>query len=98
MTQIKYEQNRDELEIHFKEAEITYCKKVDGGITFEFDTDDSLTTIILPNFFKIIHQQPNPNANFTFEKSIFNEHIVTLTIKMDNRPINVKIDLTKLDK
>lgn len=98
MVQINYIQERDELELQFKQCDTPYCKKLNGGITLEFNTDDELTSIILPNFFKLIQRQPDPNINFEYDKAIFDEYALTLILKMNNQSINVKIDLTELDK
>ena len=98
MTVTEYISERDELNIKFKECETPYCVELSGGITIEFDQEDNLSNIVLPNFFQMIHKQPTQNINIEYDHAFFEDHILTLVLKMQQQSINVKIDLSAIDK
>lgn len=96
MKQIRYIKERDELEIILQEVDIPEVVKLKNGVFLEFD-GKNLSSIILPNFFQMIHRQPVPNAVFTYEGVDFFDKIMTITIKLNEQKINIKCDLLELE-
>ena len=97
MAQVNYIEERDELEVIFKEVDIPEVIKMDNGIILEFDMED-LSAIILPHFFQMIHQQlmypTNPN-DLSIEFNGFTEELLKLTV--NNQNVNVKLDFSKIE-
>ena len=91
MQQINYISDRDELEIVFKEVEVPEVVTLKSGISLEFDTD-TLSAIILPNFFQMIHKQPTGQEKF--ELIDFTDDAMKLQV--DHQTINVKLNLTEI--
>lgn len=97
MVQTNYIQERDELEIVFKEVDVPEIIKTDDGITFEFDSEN-LSAIILPYFGQMIYRQL-PHIEDLSEASIIFEDLTLelLKLKINDRNINVKINLKDLE-
>ena len=90
MVQVNYNQDRDELEILFKEVDVPEVVTLGSGVLIEF-SPDALSAIILPNFFKMVHMPPTDDIEFT---CIDNN---VLKLKIGEHKINVKIDLLELE-
>lgn len=91
MTQINYIQDRDDLEILFKDVEVPEVIKLESGISLEFD-EKQLSAIILPHFFQMIHRQPTGQEKFKLLE--FTQDM--LKLQVDQQTINVKMDLTAI--
>lgn len=98
MIQTNYIDIRDELEICFKEEDISIVKRLSNGVEFEFDSDYNLIRLILPNFCQMIHRQYPSNTIFQYDNTIFDKNRAIITIQVNHQPIKVKIDLSELDK
>lgn len=98
MVQTNYINATDELEICFKDEDISVVKRLSNDVEFEFDSNDDLVRIILPKFCQMIHRQYPPNTIFQYDNAIFDENHVIITIQVNNQPIKVKINLSELDK
>lgn len=97
MIQTNYIAETDNLEICFKECNTPIVKQMSNGVDFEFDNDYHLARIILPNFCKMIRRQYSPNTIFQYDHTIFDKNHAIIIIQVNNQPIKVKIDLSKLE-
>ena len=93
MVQVNYVHERDELEVVFKEVDIPEVVKISSGVTFEFGPNE-LSAIILPNFGQMIHVQGLEYASLEFE-SLDQD---SLKIKFNEQTVNIKLDLSELEK
>lgn len=98
MTQTKYIDETDDLEICFKDYDNPIVKRLANGVDFEFDNDYNLTKIVLPNFYKMIQKKHEFGVDFTYDHTFFDKNYAILVINANNIPIKVKIDLSELDK
>ena len=99
MTQTNYIRETDLLEIIFKETEVPIIEKLSNGVEIEFDDDYNLVSIILPNFCQMIHRQYPMDTVFQYARAIFTDkYHVMLVIQVNDQPIQVRIDLSELDK
>lgn len=98
-TKIKYLEYEDTLEIIFKKNKIPEVVKLSNGIMFEFNKK-TLTGIVLPRFLKTIQHPPDPNVQIKFNKMELNEdqNELILILEVYSRVVNLKIDLTELEK
>lgn len=93
MAQVNYIHERDELEVVFKEVDIPEVVKLSSGITFEFGPNE-LSAIILPNFGQMIHVQGLEHSSLKFE-SLDQD---SLKVKFNEQIVNIKLDLSELEK
>lgn len=91
MKQVNYIQDRDELEIVFKDVEVPEVVKLKSGISLEFD-EEELSAILLPNFFQMIRRHPTGQE----EIQLLNFDEGLMKIKVDEQIVNVKMDLTEV--
>ena len=97
MVQVNYIQERDELEIVFKEIDVPEVLKMDNGVVLEFD-EETLSTIILPNFWQMVHRQlmhqtPPTEASIKFKN--FTTELIRLNI--NGQDVNIKLNLKELE-
>lgn len=90
MVQVNYIQERDELEILFKEVEVPEVVTLSSGVSIEF-TPDALSAIILPNFFQMVHMPPTDQIEFV----CIDDNVLKLRLGEQN--INVKLNLLELE-
>lgn len=90
MVQTNYIQERDELEIIFKEVDVPEVVTLSSGISIEFTTD-ALSAIILPNFFQMVHLPPTNEIDFV----CIDDNVLKLAI--GEQKINVKLNLLELE-
>lgn len=94
--EIFYDDKLDELSIVFEEVEVPIVKRLDNGVSFEFN-DDRLSAIILPNFNRMI----NSRVIFTdFELKDIIRHgdcvVIIIDVNHGERNINVKLNIDSL--
>lgn len=93
MPQVRYLPEFDELEIVYKESSVVSTYKTVNGLIVEFDGDD-LAYIIAPHFSQAIHMRPGAETVFKYREEYFSDSILTVTIDMDGKNINIKIDFS----
>lgn len=94
MTQVNYVDERDELEVIFKEIENPEIFRLSNGIFMEFGPNE-LSAIILPNFGQMIHMPADIINDAMLEFISFDSE--ALKISLNEQSINIKIDLTEIE-
>lgn len=97
MVQTNYIQERDELELVFKEVDTPEVVKMNNGVVLEFD-EETLSTIILPNFWQMVYRQLMHQTSPT-EASIKFNGLTTELIRLNinDQDVNVRLDLSEIE-
>ena len=88
---ISYNEELNELHIVFKEVEIPIIFELDNNVLLEFD-DDTLCSIVLPNFSNMLKMPINVQTAFTLSDLKIVDEIMTITMNV-NGEINININV-----
>ena len=97
MKHVNYIEERDELEVILKESDAPKVVTLDNNIALEFDDDDDLSAIVMPNFMQMMRVPLPPDSQFVYEGVSFHDKDMILTIKLNEQKINIKCDLSGLE-
>lgn len=93
---IVYKKEVNELHIIFKEVEVPIVFELDNNVLFEFD-DDTLCTIILPNFQNMLKIPIGVQTNFVLSDLKVIDEVMTITINVNGEfNININVNISSL--
>ena len=91
---IKYEQDFDELHIIFcDEVDNPRIQILDNSVMIEFDDNDNISTIVFPNFSKMLGRPINSYESFSLSNTTFEDDAIVITLDWSGPPINVKLSI-----
>lgn len=92
--EIKYNSEFDELHIIFnKRVDNARILILDNNVMVEFDNNDDISDIILPNFSKMLGTGINPYEKFSLVSASFNGDSIALTLSWSGPPINITLSI-----
>ena len=91
---IEYKQDFDELHIIFNDkVDNPKVQVLDNGVMVEFDRNDSISTIVFPNFSKMLGRPINYNESFSLSNASFEDDEIVITLEWLGPPINIKLSI-----
>ena len=92
--EIKYNQDFDELHIVFDDnIDNPKVQILDNSVIVEFDEDDNISNIVLPNFSQMLGRPINPYESFSLFDTSFEDDSIIITLHWSGPPINVKLSV-----